>query len=430
MPNPILMGRASPTAITNLARLAHHRVGQRSLRLRANLTCLRQKSTTSTVIETPSSTDSSTTDSSSCLAIPSAARFNEIGVQQLSENLYSQLFPRRKGSPASAELVELSRDHLRRHDLLGKNTDTTRPIGFALPALAGASLDEHFFKLGVDAAEPFLTYAKQFARSNAPPKPRRWVRRSGWTKYYPDGRTEEVDAPDSKMLVFDTEVMWKESPFAVMACAVGPDAWYAWLSPWLLGETDNMRQLIPLGDPTIERVIVGHNVGYDRARVSEEYDLKQTRNSFLDTMSLHVAVNGMCSRQRPTWMKHKKNRELRDKIAKDAEDVELARLLHNDALSHDEEELWVERSSINSLRDVAKFHLNVSIDKDIRDAFGELDRPGVLSKLDELLDYCAADVAITHRIYQIVFPNFLQLCPHPVSFCGATSPLDRHPPRG
>ncbi|KAK3302448.1 DNA polymerase family A-domain-containing protein [Chaetomium strumarium] len=352
------------------------------------------------------------------LSVPCAARLNEIGVQQLSDRIYQQLFPNGNTSPPPPELVELARDHLRRHDLLGKTTDNTPPIAFDLPPLAGESktLDEHFHRLGVDAAEPFLTHAKQLARSILPEKPRNWVRQSGWTKYHPDGRTEHGVAPEGNMLVFDTEVMWKENPFAVMACAATPDAWYVWLSPWLLGETENYRQLVPLGDPKKERVIVGHNVGYDRARILEEYDLRQTRNSFLDTMSLHVAVNGMCSQQRPTWMKHKKNRELRDKIAKDSSSVQLTELLNNRAFTAEEEELWVERSSINSLRDVAKFHLNISIDKELRNAFGELDREGVLEKLDELLTYCAADVVVTHRVYQIVFPNFLRVCPHPVSF--------------
>jgi DNA polymerase gamma 1 len=349
------------------------------------------------------------------LALPSQARFNEIGVQQVSAHLYQQLFPQ-GSTPPPPELVELSRRHLEQHDLLGKNTEDATPVAFDLPPLQGQSLDEHFYKLGVDASEPFLGYAKKFARANPPPRPRKWVRRSGWTKYYPDGRTEAVDAPDENMLSFDTEVMWKESPFAVMACAAGPTAWYAWLSPWLLGESTNERQLIPLGDPSIERIIVGHNIGYDRARILEEYDLRQTRNFFLDTMSLHVAVNGMCSQQRPTWMKHKKNRELLDRIAKETDNFELAEMLNNEALTVEEEELWVERSSVNSLRDVAKFHLNVSIDKSIRDDFGELDRAGVMGKLDELLDYCAADVSITHRVYSIVFPNFLERCSHPVSF--------------
>ncbi|KAI1457223.1 DNA polymerase family A [Annulohypoxylon moriforme] len=350
---------------------------------------------------------------SKSLAITSDARFNEIGVQQVSARIYDQLFPA-GGEKPPEELVKLSKDHLNRHELLGKNTDNNAPIAFDVPPLQGQTLDEHFYKLGMDCAEPFLSKAKEFARQNVPPRPRKWVRQSGWTKYYADGRTERVESPDADMLCFDVEVMWKESPYAVMACAMSPTTWYAWLSPWLLGESESDKHLIPLGDPTKDRIIVGHNIGYDRARILEEYDLKQTRNSFLDTMSLHVAVNGMCSQQRPTWMKHKKSRELRDKIAKETDNIELANLLASNR--QDEEELWVERSSINSLRDVAKFHLNVTIDKAARDDFEELDREVIRNKLDQLLDYCAADVAVTHRVYGIVFPNFLGVCPHPVSF--------------
>ncbi|EHK96670.1 putative DNA polymerase gamma, mitochondrial [Glarea lozoyensis 74030] len=68
-------------------------------------------------------------------------------------------------------------------------------------------------------------------------------------------------------------------------------------------------------------------------------------------------------------MKHRKNRELRDKIAGETDNVELAGLLGNKALTEEEEELWVGRSSVNSLRDVAKFHLNVNIDKAQREYF-------------------------------------------------------------
>ncbi|CAG9996482.1 unnamed protein product [Clonostachys byssicola] len=390
--------RGSPASFVRLAR---HQAF-RHYALRAHTRCL------ATVAKSTISQDNKS------LALQSEARFSEIGVQHLSAHVFKQLFP--DGcKPPPQQLVELAKDHLRRHDLLGKNTDSSEPIAFDLPPLQGRTLDEHFFKLGTDSAEPFLGYAKQFARANPPPKPRKWVRRSGWTKYYPDGRTEQVDAPDENMLCFDTEVMWKDNPFAVMACAVSPTAWYAWLSPWLLGETTNEKQLIPLGDPGKDRIVVGHNIGFDRARILEEYDLKQSRNAFLDTMSLHVAVNGMCSQQRPTWMKHKKNRELRERVASQTEDHALAELLSSQG-AHDEEELWVERSSVNSLRDVAKFHLNVSLDKAVRDDFAELDRSGILAKLEELMDYCAADVSITHRVYQVVFPNFLEVCPHPVSF--------------
>jgi DNA polymerase gamma 1 len=349
------------------------------------------------------------------LQVPTEARFNEIGVQQLSSHVQAQIFPGASTSPPP-QLVALSKDHLTRHDLLGKNTDLTPPVGFDLPELQGSTLDEHFYKLGMDAAEPYLSLAKRYAWANSPPKPRKWVRRSGWTKYHSDGTTEAVDAPNESMLTFDTEVMYKETSFACMACAASPTAWYAWISPWLLGETENDRHLIPLGDPTQSRVIIGHNIGYDRARIAEEYDIEQSKNSFVDTMSLHVASNGMCSRQRPSWMKHRKSRELRDKLATSDESADLSALLESGALSEDEEELWIGRSAINSLRDVAKFHCNITIDKARREYFGELDRPGIRAKLEELLDYCAADVEITHRVYQKVFPLFLETCPHPVSF--------------
>ncbi|KAI1393825.1 DNA polymerase family A [Hypoxylon trugodes] len=408
-------GRIRSAPIASFVRLAKHRAHtQRSAQ--SWLSHSRWQTTATTAPQSSNETLQSHTNS---LAIPSDARFNEIGVQQVSARIFNQVF-QKGGKPPPKELVELSKDHLRRHDLLGKNTDNNAPIAFDLPQLYGKTLDEHFHKLGVDCAEPFLTNAKEFAKQNAPQRPKKWVKQSGWTKYtppdedHPNGKIERIDAPDAEMLCFDVEVLWKESSFAVMACAMSSTAWYAWLSPWLLGESESDKHLIPLGDPTKDRVIVGHNIGYDRARVLEEYDLKQSRNSFLDTMSLHVAVNGMCSQQRPTWMKHKKTRELRERIAEETDNAELANLLASNR--EEEEELWVERSSVNSLRDVAKFHLNVTIDKAARDQFGELDRQGVVDKLDELLDYCAADVAITHKVYKVIFPNFLEVCPHPVSF--------------
>ena len=349
------------------------------------------------------------------LSQQSQARFNDIGVQQLSSIVHPQVFPDRATVPR-LELVQLSRDHLQRHNLLGKNQDDNPAIGLGIPVLQGKTLDEHFQRLGMDGSEPYLSQAKAFARANLPQRPRKWLRRSGWTKYNADMSTEEVDAPDEEMLSFDVEVMYKESNFAVMATAASPTTWYAWLSPWLLGETENQKQLIPLGDPTKPRIVVGHNIGYDRARVKEEYDVKQSRNFFVDTMSLHVAVNGMCSRQRPTWMKHQKSRDLRDRMSGDNSSVELQTMIDQRMMSEEEEELWIGRSSINSLRDVAKFHCGVTIDKSQRDFFSEVDRNVITERLDELLDYCAADVAITHRVYTKVFPNFLEVCPHPVSF--------------
>jgi DNA polymerase gamma 1 len=353
------------------------------------------------------------------LHIPSEARHNEIGVQQVSSHVYPQLFPPspyREPVVADPELVALSKDHLTRHDLLGKTSDNSEPIGFDLPDLQGTSMDEHFYRLGMDSAEPYLSLAKKYAKASPPSKPRKWQQRSGWTKYNEDGSWEAVDAPEEEVLTFDTEVMWHQTNFPAMACAVSGTHWYAWISPWLLGESENDRHLIPLGDPTKPRIIVGHNIGYDRARIYEEYSMDQSKNYFLDTMSLHVAANGMCSRQRPTWVKHRKAREVQERIASDDNSADLQSLLDSGESMDQEEDLWVGRSSVNSLRDVAKFHCGIVIDKAKREWFGELDRDGVVGKLEELLDYCAADVDITHRVYKKVLPHFLETCPHPVSF--------------
>lgn len=344
-----------------------------------------------------------------------AARYNEIGIQQLSSHIYPQIFPG-KARSAPPELVALSKDHLLRHELFGKNQDVSAPIAFDLPKLQGSSMDEHFYRLGRTCSEPYLTLAHEYAKVDLLEQPKKWKRTSGWTKYHKDGRMEAVTAPEDNMLSFDVEVMWKENPFAVMACAASPTAWYAWLSPWLLGETEARQQLIPLGDPTLPRIVIGHNIGYDRARVLEEYNIKQSKNFFLDTMSLHVAVNGMCSRQRPTWMKHMKNKGMQERVANETNSHELVSLLENNMLSQEEAELWIGHSSVNSLRDVAMFHCGIELDKAQRDVFSERDRDVICGKLEELLDYCASDVAVTQKIFKKVFPGFIKVCPHPVSF--------------
>ncbi|KAG0641560.1 DNA polymerase family A-domain-containing protein [Tuber brumale] len=348
---------------------------------------------------------------------PPAARFNELGVQQISTRLHSQIF--KMGSkPPPPELVELAQEHLNRHDLYGKTSDASPSIDLDLPGLQGDTLDEHFTKLGMEVSDPYLTMAKDFSLGGIPDPPIEWNRKSGWTRYsVDDGEPKvcSVDAPTEDAVVFDVEVLYRLSPFPIMACAASKDAWYSWLSPWLLEESKSQHHLIPFGDMNEPRVIVGHNVGFDRARVREEYDLIQSKNCFLDTMSLHVAVNGMCSRQRPMWMKHKKNRELREKVEKESHGPDLQTML-DAGLDENEEELWIRRSSINSLRDVAKFHCGIELDKEVRGRFGGRDSVDVLDNLQEFLNYCSRDVIATHQVYRKVLPEFLQVCPHPVSF--------------
>lgn len=338
--------------------------------------------------------------------------------------------------------------------------------GFTLPPLQGTNLLEHFYRIGAHVAEPWLGLAKTLATVELPPRPDNWELQSGWTKYYhhPDGSSycEHVEYPShdgcaEEMLTFDVETMPKYHPYAIMACAASPHAWYSWVSPWLLGETEDPQQLIPTGFRNSPKVIVGHNVSYDRGRIFEEYNLEPTKNRFIDTMALHVAVKGISSHQRPAWMKYRKNKETEleqkeeaveavvelmevvDKRHSEELDIvkkeELRRLrqemedslpslqgVDGDDVDAAEAEMsskrWEDLTSANSLADVAKLHCGIVMDKEIRNDFMKLIPEEIRDNLTDYLGYCAHDVYVTHRVYSAALPDFLKACPHPVSFAG------------
>lgn len=46
-----------------------------------------------------------------------------------------------------------------------------------------------------------------------------------------------------------------------------------------------------------KRVLVGHNVSFDRSYVKEQYHPEKGATRFLDTMSMHIACSGFCKKQ-------------------------------------------------------------------------------------------------------------------------------------
>ncbi|KAG5640753.1 hypothetical protein DXG03_007311 [Asterophora parasitica] len=389
---------------------------------------------------------------------------NELGVQLLSRQLHSQIFRNVSFPTPQSSFVNIAREHLQMHGLDPTQGSVLPDTGFTLPQLQGSNLLEHFHRIGAHAAEPWLGLAKSFAASQLPPQPDDWELQSGWTKYYyhPDGSSysEHVPYPmhegrPEETLTFDVETMPNYHPYAIMACAATPNGWYSWISPWLLGESEDPQHLIPLGDSTVPKIFVGHNVSYDRGRILEEYNLEQTKNRFIDTMALHVAVKGISSHQRPAWMKYRKSKETQVERKEEAveaivelmaaveqrqlvelDDVkkeELRRLRQDmeDSLpsliteeDHDAAEAdllskrWEELTSANSLADVAKLHCDITMDKEIRNDFMKLSPAEIRENLTDYLGYCANDVAVTHEVYSAVLPGFMKECPHPVSFAG------------
>ena len=284
--------------------------------------------------------------------------------------------------------------------------------------MQGEDIEEHFYNIGLAHAQPYLDLARQLSQVDLPSKPDAWAQEPGWVCYEADGSYTPIDHPPCEAIVFDVETLYKISDYAVMAVAASSLRWYSWCSAWLLDTsgTAPLEQLVPLPgrDP---RLIVGHNVGYDRARIDNEYSLNRSQNRFLDTMSLHVAVKGLTTHQRVPWMQHRKAQRAKQERRQSEEseaDSEHAPSGDDSPVA----QTWQEVSSMNSLADVAKLHCNLDVDKTARNRFITEDKQEIVSDFQDLMSYCAEDVAITHQVFKVVLPAFLQSCPNPVTFAG------------
>ena len=389
-------------------------------------------------------------------------RRNPVGVQMLSSSLHSQLFPGQPLPKPPQALLDISKRHLKDNDLFPEGAAVLPEISFNLPSLRGNNIRDHFHTLGQYTAEPYASMAREFAATKLPAKPDRWeMGRPGWTKYYSDGRMEAVDdLGDETLVSFDVEVLYKLSRFPVMATAVTPNAWYSWLSPVIFQSPPaeipkplppweasipiyHPNELIPLfnNESSIPRIVIGHNVGYDRARVKEEYSIERTQTRWLDTLSLHVSTRGITSVQRPAWMAYRKNKKakklreqenlsiLQEMAEKSGDGTIMESLQEFGAASETEEaealqSRWEDVTSMNSLAEVAALHCGYPVDKSVRDRFGDdsiKHASQIHSELHQLLSYCADDVRVTHDVYAKVFPLFLESCPHPATLSGVLS---------
>ena len=274
-------------------------------------------------------------------------------------------------------------------------------------------------------------------------------------------------------------------PEPVIAVAAGPDAWYCWLAPHLLdrqqpatvrapdlrslwvsgvagrrgkdcrapsptlqgggvarqcvcvcgGGSAHTHQMMPMPS-TRPRLLVGHNVSFDRARVLDEYQLDGTSSRFLDTMSLHMAVAGLTSQQRGIWKKAMKERrddaaaatmgavgsadgEGGDAGAPSAAELPWAVFGNGGPAGGDADApAWLDAGATNSLQEVYGFHCGGHIDKSTRDIFLDGTLDAIQADLPALITYCATDVLRTHEVLAKVLPRFLTKCPHPVTFAG------------
>ncbi|KAF9137363.1 DNA-directed DNA polymerase gamma mip1 [Mortierella sp. GBA39] len=348
---------------------------------------------------------------------------NKVDVQMLHPDLHSKVFPTstslatttlNTSMEPTADMVKYAIGHLEKQNLWGKEAIPVPNTTFDVPPLRGPTIEDHFYNIGKLDSERYQELAVTFAQSPVHSPPETWIFQEGWTRYGMDGSVTRVEYPKEKMLTFDVETVPSLSKYPVMACAISPEAWYGWVSPWLVNPlTKDGRQndchLLSFGPSRNgkgdERILVGHNVGYDRARVLEEYCLEQNGMRYLDTMSLHIASSGLCTQQRPSWLKYSKAIENSDSAYVDAFKATTGK--------------YFDVSAVNSLLQVAKFHCGIDMDKAPRNLLVEATDIGLIQEnFQDLMTYCGQDVVATHAVYQKTFPKYLETCPHPVSFSG------------
>lgn len=339
-------------------------------------------------------------------------RESKLGIQMLSSPLYEQLFSNvtPKEEQEVKDDLNRSKEHLIAQGLWGKEPSVLPDFDFKLPPLKDRDLDQHFRIIAEEQCAPYKDLLCQLVGADLPNFPSRWNFTSGWTRYNADGSVTAVDYPDCKALVFDVEVCMEEGKRPTLATAVSDKYWYSWCSKQLVNDQSEGTQevlyedLIPLEfsketgmdhNKSMPRVVIGHNVSYDRLRVCEQYQVEGTLLRFVDTMSLHIAVSGLISEQRAMMLKNK-NSDKKVKLP------------------------WMFVGCQNSLNEIFKFYCRTGegLKKDTRDVFVKGSLVDIREDFQNLMSYCASDVKATHMVSVKLLPLFFERFPHPVSFAG------------
>ncbi|PVU92119.1 hypothetical protein BB561_004020 [Smittium simulii] len=353
--------------------------------------------------------------------------------------------------PLNSDLLDISLTHLKKNDLLFDKTSQYDSrydqIDPDISKILGKNIEEHFKKISSFRFNTFFDLAQKITDYNHfPKKPAKsvYIKKSGWVKYSVNPITNSFDVEPvpgitDSLMFFDVETMPAFENFPFIAVAMTLDSWYVWMSPYLVGDSNNFRHLIQVSPPSFsqpnvssnfntpenistldsknasplasilepnQKLIIGHNIGFDRAKIYEEYRIKESDYQYIDTMSLHIASHGLCSQQRLLF----------NKITKMSDDSELDNIVGD--TYYDPTNKFTLVSSTNSLKAIAQFYLDIDIDKNKRDVFVSGTVSEIRQDLSSYVDYCANDVDITAKLFQTLFKNFVKQCPHPASFAG------------
>jgi DNA polymerase gamma 1 len=255
-------------------------------------------------------------------------------------------------------------------------------VDFQMPSLEGENIVEHFKNISKSLMGDSLDKLKEFITTPLPARPEDIVNNMGWYRYA-DGDVRPVEYPLEDVIVFDTECLKSLDNYAtpIIASAVTTEAWYIWLSPIFFG-----------GKPTLlnigkNKIIIGHNVSYDKARIAEEYELKSSGNIFVDTQALHNTIRGIGGKQRSYFNKIKKEKSTEEATWEMPENV------------YGFTPNWYNEVSPASLAECMSFYFNIKVNKTDRDDFTELNLSEIHLNLSKYIKYNVLDTLYTAQLF-------------------------------
>ena len=254
-----------------------------------------------------------------------------------------------------------------------------------------------------------------------PPNSYDIARLPGWSKYDFDGNYIcQVDYPDEEVCIFDTETFVEGGNFPIIGAITAAKYSYIWTAREFFDteieyEDYDQLRLVPLPKT---KVIIGHNVGFDLCRVSDAYQLP-AKITAMDTLSMHIACNGLSSGQRyiaSLYFKPKESLTYKEKA-----------ILRNPPK-------WVDAGTTNSLLACYNFHVAkndwfeeteqlTDADKKIRDVFVKTPTMKDFAQFpipfqQDLLHYAIKDTFYTAQLFTKLYPKYKRTKPHKVAIAG------------
>jgi DNA polymerase gamma 1 len=213
---------------------------------------------------------------------------------------------------------------------------------------------------------------------------------TGWSKF--DVKTEtwlKISTPDTDTLYFDFEArIQPNGQYLPFVCsAVSADGvWYSWIAE----DFHNLPKTVSFGDKF--RMGIGQNVvSYDRRYIQECYEFNHPVR-MIDTFCLYFAVMGLSGDQLTTYLKFKNSDGFKP--------------------------AWCNVTSQGGLQSLVEHLLDEKITKDTRDEIQECSLDYLRENLDYFWQYCCKDTRYTIDVFKLLYTDYKEMCPHPVSLAG------------